>query len=155
MTPPEPGRGCAARARPLALLAVLLPLAACSGGGGDTVRTAPSPSAAGSPAPATELVVEAVLGPGTGPVRATLTCYPPSGDHPEPAQACAALAEQSAPFAPLPADLGCTEQYGGPQTARVTGTWDGEPVDLALSRTDGCAITQWDSLGPLLPVPVG
>ena len=44
----------------------------------------------------------------------------------------------------------CTQQYGGPETARVSGLWGGEPVDLALSRTDGCRIAQWESLGPLL-----
>jgi hypothetical protein len=37
----------------------------------------------------------------------------------------------------------------------VTGRWAGEPVDLQLSRTDGCRISQWDRLGALLPGPVG
>jgi hypothetical protein len=58
-------------------------------------------------------------------------------------------------FAPVPADAGCTQVYGGPQTARVTGRWAGQPVDLQLSRTDGCRIAQWDRLGPLLPGRVG
>ena len=38
-------------------------------------------------------------------------------------------------------------------TARVSGY--GDQVDLRLSRVDGCAISQWGSLGPLLPGPVG
>ena len=58
----------------------------------------------------------------------------------------------------LPVDPGgtvCTEQFGGPQTARVIGCWDGEPVDIELSRSDGCRIAQWDALGPLPAIPVG
>ena len=85
----------------------------------------------------------------------TLTCDPPGGDHPSPAAACGALAGVREPFAPLPADAICTEQYGGDQTARVTGTYRGAPVDLSLSRVNGCYIAQWDRLGPLLPGPVG
>ena len=47
--------------------------------------------------------------------------------------------------------MACTEQYGGPQTAHVVGRWSGEPVDLELSRVDGCRISQWDALVPLVP----
>ena len=132
-----------------ALLAVLLSVAACSSGG-DTVRTASSPPPVSPPAAVTELVVEATAGSGSAPVRATLICDPPGGDHPAAEQACADLAAQPSPLAPLPADLGCTEQYGGPQTAVVRGTYRGEPVELELSRTNGCRIAQWDALGVLL-----
>ena len=31
----------------------------------------------------------------------------------------------------------------------------GDPVDIELSRVDGCRISQWAALGPLLPGPVG
>jgi hypothetical protein len=85
----------------------------------------------------------------------TLTCEPPGGDHPAAAPACGDLASVEDPFAPLPQDVICTEQYGGDQTARVTGTYRGAPVDLELSRVDGCRIAQWDRLGALLPGPVG
>ena len=84
-----------------------------------------------------------------------LDCDPPSGSHPEPEAACAHLAAMDDPFAPLPGDVACTQQYGGPQAANVLGRWAGEPVDVVLSRTDGCRIAQWDGLGPLLPGPVG
>jgi hypothetical protein len=33
----------------------------------------------------------------------------------------------------------------------VLGLWNGEDVDLELSRTDGCRISQWDGLVPLVP----
>ena len=52
---------------------------------------------------------------------------------------------------PLPDDVACTEQYGGPQTAHVAGRWGGEPVDIELSRVDGCRISQWDALVPVVP----
>ena len=85
----------------------------------------------------------------------TLPCDPTGGDHPSPAPACGAVMSLERPFAPLAEDVVCTQQYGGDQTARVTGVLRGMPVDLALSRTDGCRIAQWDRLGALLPGPVG
>ncbi|MGY1856203.1 SSI family serine proteinase inhibitor [Modestobacter sp. SYSU DS0290] len=78
-----------------------------------------------------------------------------AGDLPDAETACAHLEGLEDPFAPVPADAVCTQQDDGPQTARITGLWGGDPVDLALSRTDGCRIAQWDRLAPLLPVPVG
>ena len=77
------------------------------------------------------------------------------GSHPDAEAACEQLKAMEDPFAPLPADVVCTEQFGGPQTAHVLGRWNGEPVDLELSRTDGCRISQWDALAPLLPPPAG
>ena len=127
--------------RPL-VLAPLLLLVACAGQ--DTV-SAPEPSPA-----ATSLVIEVVAEQGAAPTRWTLTCDPAGGDHPDPEAACRALAATAEPFAPVPADALCTQQYGGPQTATVRGTYRGEPVDLALSRVDGCRISQWDALGALL-----
>ena len=102
------------------------------------------------------LVVELDRGNGTPVEEYTLVCGDSAGgDHPDPARACAHVLRADDPFAPLPEDRVCTEQYGGPQTARVTGRWQGDPVDLELSREDGCAISQWDALGPLLPGAVG
>jgi Subtilisin inhibitor-like len=145
--------------------ALLLTLTAC--GGSDGGAAAPSSSAASSgpsslapssSAPATDdaLVVEIDRGDGSAPERYTLTCGDPvAGDLPDPAAACAQLQGLDAPFAPLPADAVCSQQYGGPQTARVTGRWAGEDVDLQLARTNGCQIAQWNRLGALLPGPVG
>jgi hypothetical protein len=42
-------------------------------------------------------------------------------------------------------------QYGGPATARITGTWHGRPVDATYKRTDGCEISRWQGLVPVLP----
>ena len=85
--------------------------------------------------------------------RWTLTCEPTGGDHPDAERACADLAAEQEPFAPIPADAMCTEIWGGPQTATVRGTYRGAPVDLELSRVNGCFIDQWERLGALLPPP--
>jgi hypothetical protein len=48
----------------------------------------------------------------------------------------------------------CTQIYGGPQVARVTGRIDGRRVWATLGRTDGCEISRWDRLSPWL-LPAG
>lgn len=145
--------------RVLLLLTVLL-LAACGGGAGDDAGGGSEPGAdslVGSDRASNDLVIEVDPGDGSPVQRYTLTCVGrgPSGDLPDPEAACDHLEGMQDPFAPPPADQICTEQYGGPQTATITGRWQGEPVDVSLSRTDGCGISRWDALSPLLPVPVG
>jgi hypothetical protein len=57
---------------------------------------------------------------------------------------------------PLPGDRVCTEIYGGPDTAHVRGTLDGRPVDTVIDRTNGCGISDWDTvLADVLPPAVG
>jgi hypothetical protein len=130
-----PGRG-------LVVLASLVLLAGCAS------------ETAGEPA---DNHLQVIVGTSDGAQFETyrLECDPPAGSHPDPAAACAHLAAMDDPFAALPDDVACTQQYGGPQTANVLGRWAGEDVDVVLSRTDGCRIAQWDGLGPLLPGPVG
>ena len=157
-------------ARRLTGVRILLPsialvalLTACAspygnaGAGGSTAPTDPAdPAAGGIDQADNDLMIELDRGDGTEPESWTLTCVGfVEGSHPDAEAACEHLATVEDPFAPLPTDLVCTEQYGGPQTAHVFGRWNGEPVDLELSRTDGCRISQWDALGPLLPGPVG
>ncbi|MFF7244798.1 SSI family serine proteinase inhibitor [Embleya sp. NPDC008237] len=84
----------------------------------------------------------------------TLECHPAGGSHPGPAGACDRLDATTAdgdPFAPVPAGARCTMIYGGPATARITGTWAGRPVDAGFNRTNGCEIARWDNLVPVLP----
>ncbi|WP_369137862.1 SSI family serine proteinase inhibitor [Modestobacter versicolor] len=124
---------------------VILALAGCATGPDD--GTAAAPTSAGD-----ELVVVVDRGDGSAPERHTLTCGDPAdGDLPDPAAACDQLRALEAPFDPLPADQACTEQYGGPETALVTGRWAGDAVRLELARTHGCEIDQWTRLAPLLP----
>ena len=145
---------------PVLLLSSVL-LTACGGSSTTGAASAQASSSAVVPSepadPADgELVVELVPEQGEAAQSYRLSCADqPTGDLPDPAAVCAQLSGQPDPFAELSADTMCTQLFGGPQTARVTGRWAGEPVDLALSRTDGCRIAQWDRLGALLPGPTG
>jgi len=51
---------------------------------------------------------------------------------------------------PTPANVACTEIYGGPAVARVRGTLDGKAVDVRLNRTNGCEIARWQRNAALL-----
>jgi subtilisin inhibitor-like len=90
---------------------------------------------------------------GTGDaVHATLQCDPPGGDHPGAEAACAAVRRNATALQPVRADMACTQQYGGPERARVRGIVDGTDVSAELSRANGCEIARWDSLAPLLAI---
>jgi hypothetical protein len=83
----------------------------------------------------------------------TLRCNPARGTLRRPGVACRRLAAGGVKlFAPVPRDAICTEIYGGPQVARVTGTVNGKRVWASFSRTNGCHIARWNRLSPwLLP----
>jgi hypothetical protein len=53
-------------------------------------------------------------------------------------------------FEPTPGNVACTQQYGGPETAKVTGTFKGEEVDAGFGRQNGCEIARWEDAAPLL-----
>jgi hypothetical protein len=53
-------------------------------------------------------------------------------------------------FEPTPGNVACTQQYGGPETATVKGTFKGEQVDATFSRENGCEIARWQDAAPLL-----
>ncbi|MCT9005427.1 SSI family serine proteinase inhibitor [Streptomyces sp. NPDC054766] len=84
-----------------------------------------------------------------------LECHPAGGSHPHAAEACDRLDRMTTwgkdTFAPVPPDTLCTMEYGGPATAHVTGTWAGRPVDARYDRSNGCEISRWNALMPLLP----
>ncbi|TFV90821.1 hypothetical protein E4P40_06900 [Blastococcus sp. CT_GayMR20] len=155
-------QGPAASVRVVGGIAVLLltaVLGACAGSspgadgaGGDGSGTSDPAAGGGTSQAENDLVVEYDAGDGSSLESWSLTCAGTvSGSHPDAEAACAHLAGLDDPFASLPADVVCTEQYGGPQSAHVAGLWGGDPVDVELSRVDGCRISQWDALGPLLP----
>lgn len=121
------------------MLAVLV-LAAC---GSETVPEEPPGT--------TELrIVLWPVGPGGERLEARLTCNPPGGDHPNPASACAALAGERGALEPVPPDAACTQQFGGPEEAEVTGTVEGDRVEATFTKRDGCEIARWERLAPLL-----
>ena len=49
----------------------------------------------------------------------------------------------------------CTQIYGGPDRARVSGFIMNVDVDRRFTRTDGCQIADWDRAQRFLPKPVG
>lgn len=89
--------------------------------------------------------------------HASLECPAADADAPD-ADLCAWLdGAAETIFDPPPADQACTEIYGGPEVARVTGMIDGDKVDATFSRTNGCEIARWDAAMPLWTgeVPAG
>ncbi|MEU5773289.1 SSI family serine proteinase inhibitor [Streptomyces venezuelae] len=106
-------------------------------------------------APTDRLTITVADSGGAGDGTYELNCHPTGGTHPDAAKACERLQEVTVwgtdPFAPVPKDAMCTMQYGGPATAHVTGTWQGRPVDATYDRSNGCEISRWDGLVPVLP----
>ncbi|WP_437114848.1 SSI family serine proteinase inhibitor [Streptomyces longispororuber] len=94
-------------------------------------------------------------GSGTAARTYKLECRSAGGSHPSARAACERLEQLASegidPFKPVPRGAMCTQVYGGPQTARVTGTWKGRPVDASFRRTDGCEVGRWNTLVPVLP----
>lgn len=160
----------------LAVLAVT-GLAACSGtptpGSTGSATQAPSSSAAssGPTAPGSVSPSSQPATPGQGnaelsitlleapdaPLKAfTLVCAAGTpaaeSEHPSAAEACTAIKDNPAILNPAPTktDQACTMQYGGPATAKVTGSVDGKEVTAAFSRTDGCQIALWDAAKSIL-----
>jgi hypothetical protein len=81
----------------------------------------------------------------------TLRCNPAGGTHPRAASACRKLGAMTNPFAPIPKDAVCTEQYGGPQVALISGTFRGRAVWTQLALRNGCEIARFKRLSFLVP----
>ncbi|GAA4060470.1 SSI family serine proteinase inhibitor [Actinomadura miaoliensis] len=133
-------------------LATLLSLSAC---GSEQAADSPRDTASGTTtvqptrSPADQLTVEVRASAKATPKTWTLTCDPAGGDHPEAAKACAALSKAQDPFKPISPQQICTEIYGGPQEAKVKGTWRGRQVDTGFTRKNGCELHRWDQVAPL------
>jgi hypothetical protein len=106
------------------VLLALVTLAAC----GDDEE---QPAAPGGDA--TQLNVE-VTDAASQPIRMTLRC----GGTCDVARLDEALTEDP--------ERACTQQYGGPEKAHVTGTVNGRPIDITLARSDGCGIAAYEAL---------
>ena len=134
--------------------AVLVLAGGLAGCASTTPDGGPSMSPGPSTGSGTELVVSGTDGAGE---RFTwrVSCDPAGGDHPTPDAACRALEERGdTALPPVPKDRMCTQLYGGPETATVSGTWRGRTVLSDFNRTNGCEIARWDALTGLLP-PAG
>lgn len=79
--------------------------------------------------------------------RSTLDCPPESS-----LKACQVLSSASDRlFAPVPKDVACSEIYGGPEIAQISGTFKGQTVNARFNRTNGCEIERWERIRFLLP----
>jgi hypothetical protein len=86
-------------------------------------------------------------------VTYTLACPQGTGTLPAAHSACSKLRRRSIKaFAPVPAGTACTELYGGPQTARVTGHFAGKSIKANFNRTNGCEIARWSRLAFLFQI---
>jgi Subtilisin inhibitor-like len=134
----------------LAALALAVLLTGCGDAEDDDARTVPEDQ------PASSLTVTLDRGEGGETEQWELTCEPAGGTHPNPDAACAALDDVDPEVLnPVPPDSACTMIYGGPQTATLSGTWRGEPIDAAFSREHGCEIARWDAMVDVLTEPGG
>lgn len=118
-----------------AIAASLVAFAAPAGTAGTELRIAVWPEGRGSGAPQVW----------------TLRCEPARGTLPAPPAACRRLAALGRPFAPLRGDMQCTQIYGGPAEALVTGRYRGRRVWALLNRRDGCQIARWRRVAFLTP----
>ena len=142
--------------------------------------SSPSPTAPpGSPSPDTETTSPApspsaaplTSGPGQGNAELaimvkpsetgtatnfTLVCQSgaPAAEsqHPNAAGACTAIKNNPAVLSPAAVGKGqvCTQQYGGPQVATVTGVVDGHSVQASFTLKDGCEIAAWSAAKDVL-----
>ena len=91
-------------------------------------------------------------GQGQEPKRTyTLRCAPARGTLPQRTAACTRLAKMTRPFAPTPKDTACTQIYGGPGEALVTGRFRGALVRAHFNRKNGCEIGRWARVRFLFP----
>ncbi|WP_427016214.1 SSI family serine proteinase inhibitor [Pseudarthrobacter sp. P1] len=124
--------------------------------------TAPStPTGTPLPGQTAALAISVRATPDTAAKEFVLNCQGPTSlpgsTAADPDAACAAVdANGGAAFAPPsgPPPV-CTQQYGGPATATITGTFGGKAVTADFSQTDGCKISAWNSLAPVFGSPAG
>jgi hypothetical protein len=117
----------------LVLVALVLAAPASAVGGGTSLHVAVWPQGAEG-----------------APHTWTLRCAPAGGTLPHPGRACERLLATHAPFAPTPKGTACTMIYGGPQMARVTGTFRGQKVWTTFHRRNGCETARWNRVAYLL-----
>jgi hypothetical protein len=127
--------------RILVTLLVLAPLAGCGG------------ESSGSSGSAALRITVWPQGKTGSSISYTLKCPQGTGTLPRASAACSKLGQVSAKtFAPVPAGTACSELYGGPQTASVSGRLAGKAISAHFTRTNGCEIERWGRLAFLFPL---
>lgn len=129
----------------------------------DTETSVPAPAPSSPPAPSAgpgagnaELAIMVKPSDAEPAVNHTLVCQNgvPAAEskHPTAQAACTALKNNAALLSPSTKGTAqaCTEQYGGPQQATVTGIVDETPVDATFARRNGCEISAWNAAQDIL-----
>jgi hypothetical protein len=130
------------------VLVALVALASLTACGSDASSDGAAPGGTDQADTRTSLTIDVTAGEGADPRTYRLTCDPAGGDHPQPQQACDAIAAAGAAvFEPVSSDSTCTTVFGGPQQGTITGTYEGKDVDATFSRKNGCEIDRWEKLG--------
>lgn len=117
-----------------------------------------TPAASGT---AALLVVSIAQDTDAEPEQYTLQCVDgvpgPASTLPNSDAACTALARLGTEFftARPNKDVLCTQQYGGPQTANISGELDGTQIRASFALTDGCEISRWQQASDILGAPGG
>jgi hypothetical protein len=120
--------------RLLPLLLATLVASLLAGCGGDDETEAPS-----GQAPAETRLTITVGGEGVEAQTIEFDCVADPCDQ-------ATLARLKKVTAPPDPARACTQIYGGPEEAHVSGTLEGEPVDATIKRSDGCGIAEYEAL---------
>ncbi|MHA7305360.1 hypothetical protein ACX80E_08975 [Arthrobacter sp. TMN-49] len=143
------------------LLAVVAVVAGCAQQQPGAGATGTPPVTATPPATGMELTITLTESPGATPRTFRLVADgstpAPASTLPDSAAALAAVEQHGEKifFALQDPTRVCTQQYGGPQVAVVTGWFHGREVNAAFSRTDGCEISRWQALAPLFGALAG
>jgi hypothetical protein len=123
-------------------LAPLLAVAACVlAGCGEAERDTATATEAAD-------VTVRVTGAGTQPVVASLECGADAPCDGRRLDSLRAVLDRNGN-----ASRACTQVYGGPERAHVTGTLRGRVVAAEVTRADGCGIADYDALFEALDRP--
>lgn len=116
-----------------------------------------APACAATGTPKAKLVIEYRPTTAGASLKLSVNCVgsrATAGTHPNRKAICALLAKKSIKiFAPTPTGMACSMIYGGPETARVTGTVGSTKVKAAFNKTDGCQVARWLAALPLFTFP--
>jgi hypothetical protein len=115
------------------------------------IALALSPGIAHAAAGTTALTIVVHAAPEATPLVLALRCTPPRGSVTTPKAACRRLLSAGRTiFAPTAPGTACSQIYGGPEVAVITGTLDGRRVWASFRRRDGCELARWDRVSFLL-----
>lgn len=155
--------------RTLSLIVIALALTACAGDDADTpIPVEPDGGigdGAGPPAGVSADLEITIEHPDADTIEYQVSCVDGAAtitglDSLSAEAACSRLAipevQDRLIAPPDPSSRVCTEIYGGPDTAHIRGTLDGQPVDTVIDRSNGCGISDWDNtLADVLPPALG